>query len=325
MPRNLYTLHRSAQKVTIKNSASYIMNLYGKGVKQLDWITGIQKAIDYIEENLTENLDYDKIAEKAFSSSYHFQRVFGILCGLTLGEYIRERRLTLAGSELASTNIKVIDVAMKYGYESPESFGRAFLKFHGVTPTQAKSCGNSLKSFSKLTVKLVLEGGTIMDYRIEEKNAFKVIEKVKMFSTKDEENKKGIPEFWGASRNDGTIQTLCKFCAGTDFDQLILGICYGDTCDNTKQFPYSIATGYNGKSVPEGFGVNEIKANTWAIFKCKGAMPTAIQNMWHRIYAEFFPTSEYEPKNEIDFELYPNGDMDSPDYESEIWIAVKKK
>lgn len=291
----------------------------------MDWITGIQRAIDYIEENLTENLDYDEISKRACSSSYHFQRIFGILCGHTLGEYIRERRLTLAGSELASSDIKVIDVAMKYGYESPESFGRAFTKFHGITPSQAKFCGNNLKSFSKLTVKLVLEGGTIMNYRIQEKKAFKVIEKVKMFSTKDEMNMKEIPEFWGTSRSDGTIQTLCRFCGCTEFDNLILGICYGDNCDNTKEFPYSIATGYNGNPVPDGFRVNEIKSNTWAIFKCKGAMPTAIQNMWHRIYAEFFPTSDYTPKNEIDFEVYPDGDMDSQDYESEIWIAVKRK
>jgi len=291
----------------------------------LDWIIGIQRAIDYIEENLTENLDYDEISKRACSSSYHFQRIFGILCGRTIGEYIRERRLTLAGSELASSCIKVIDVAMKYGYASPESFGRAFTKFHGITPSQAKSYGNNLKSFSKLTVKLVLEGGTVMDYRIEEKKAFKVIEKVKMFSTKNDTNMKKIPTFWAQSRSDGTIQTLCGFCGGTDFDNLILGICYGDNCDNTKEFPYSIATGYNGKLVPDGFRINEIQSSSWAIFKCKGAMPTAIQNMWHRIYAEFFPTSEYAPKNQIDFEVYPDGDMNSPNYESEIWIAVETK
>ncbi|WP_324824758.1 AraC family transcriptional regulator [Sinanaerobacter sp. ZZT-01] len=291
----------------------------------MDWITGIQRAIDYIEDNITENLDYDEIAKRAYSSSYHFQRVFGILCGQTLGEYIRERRLTLAASELVSSNGKVIDVAIKYGYDSSESFGRAFSKFHGVTPSKAKSCGKNLKSFSKLTVKLVLEGGTVMNYRIEEKKAFKVIEKVKLFSTKNEENMKGIPLFWDASRNDGTIQKLCEFCVGTELDNLILGICYGDNCDNTKEFSYSIATGYNGNPVPDGFRVNQIKSSTWAIFKCKGAMPIAIQNMWHRIYTEFFPTSDYIPKNEVDFEVYPDGDMNSQDYESEIWIAVEKK
>lgn len=288
----------------------------------MDWITGVQRAIDYIEENLTEKLDYDEIAKMAYSSNYHFQRVFGILCGRTLGEYIRERRLTLAGSELASSKGKVIDVAMKYGYDSPESFGRAFTRFHGITPSQAKSRGNHLKSFSKLTVKLVLEGGTTMNYKIEEKPAFKVIEKVKSFSTIGEVNMKEIPQYWKACHNDGTIQTLCEFCEGTELDHLVLGICYDDNNDSKKEFLYSIGSGFNGKPVPDGFSVNEIKANTWAIFTCKGAMPDAIQKMWHQIYTEFFPTSDYISKNEVDFEVYPDGNMDSPDYECEIWIAV---
>ena len=134
----------------------------------MGWITGIQNAINYIEEHITENLDYEAIARESFSSSFHFQRVFSILCGYTLGEYIRNRRLTLAGAELAQTGGKVIDVAAKYGYESPESFTKAFQKFHGVTPSQAKS-GVMLKSFSRLSIKVTLEGGSIMNYRIEEK------------------------------------------------------------------------------------------------------------------------------------------------------------
>ena len=160
----------------------------------MDWIMSLQRAIDYIEEHITEELDYSAIARIACSSSYHFQKVFGLLCGRTLGQYIRERRLTLAGSELSSSDLKVIDAALKYGYDSPESFCRAFTKFHGVTPSQAKAYGNNLKSLSKLTVKLALEGGNIMNYRIEKKAAFKVIEKVKMFSTRDESALKEIPD-----------------------------------------------------------------------------------------------------------------------------------
>ncbi len=135
----------------------------------MDWITGIQNALDYIEEHLTEDIDYDRVAEQSFSSSYHFQRIFSLLCGFTVGEYIRYRRLSLAGSELASTDIKVIDAALKYGYESPDSFARAFQKFHGITPSAARTSGNVLRSFSRLTLKISLEGGNLMNYRIEEK------------------------------------------------------------------------------------------------------------------------------------------------------------
>lgn len=136
----------------------------------MDWIIGMQNAIDYIENNLTETIDYEIVAAQSFSSCYHFQRVFSILCGFTIGEYIRNRRLSLAGTELAASDAKVMDVALKYGYESPDSFAKAFQKFHGMLPSQARNNGSNLKSFSRLVLKFSLEGGTVMNYRIEEKN-----------------------------------------------------------------------------------------------------------------------------------------------------------
>lgn len=134
----------------------------------MEWITGIQKAVDYIEDHLAEQIDYEAVAKESFSSAYHFQRVFSILSGYTLGEYIRNRRLSLAGAELATGKEKVIDIAAKYGYESPDSFAKAFQKFHGITPSQARSGGVTLKNFSRLSLKISLEGGNVMDYRIEE-------------------------------------------------------------------------------------------------------------------------------------------------------------
>ena len=137
----------------------------------MDWIDGLQKAIDYIEEHLNDNINYEEIAKQSFSSTFHFQRVFSILCGYTLGEYIRNRRLTLAGKELLLGNKKIIDIALKYGYENPDSFSRAFSRFHGVTPSEVISKNASLKSFLPLILKISLKGGEIMDYRIEEKNS----------------------------------------------------------------------------------------------------------------------------------------------------------
>lgn len=134
----------------------------------MDWITGIQNAINYIEDHLTEEIDYEAVARESFSSSYHFQRVFSILSGYTLGEYIRSRRLSLAGTELATGKDKVIDIAAKYGYESPDAFAKAFQKFHGITPSQARSSGAVLKNFSRLSFKITLEGGSVMDYKIVE-------------------------------------------------------------------------------------------------------------------------------------------------------------
>ncbi len=135
----------------------------------MDWITGLQNAIDYIEDHLLEDIDYETVAAQSYSSSYHFQRIFSILCGFTIGDYIRYRRLSLAGAELAGGNIKVIDAALKYGYESPDSFAKAFQKFHGILPSQARGNGKMLKSYSRLALNLSMKGGTTMNYRIERK------------------------------------------------------------------------------------------------------------------------------------------------------------
>ncbi|MGN0567704.1 MAG: helix-turn-helix domain-containing protein, partial [Acutalibacteraceae bacterium] len=107
----------------------------------MNWIQGIQRAIDYVEANIVEEIDFEEVAKQAYASSFHFQRVFGILCGFSLGDYIRMRRLSLAGEELSKGNAKIIDIAMKYGYDTPESFSRAFTRFHGIAPSEAKHGG----------------------------------------------------------------------------------------------------------------------------------------------------------------------------------------
>lgn len=161
----------------------------------MDWVTGIQNAIDYIEDHITEPPEMEEIAKRSFSSAFHFQRVFSILCGYTLGEYIRNRRLSLAGAELANSRTKVIDVALKYGYETPESFAKAFLKFHGITPSQARRGGAVLKSFSRVSVKISLEGGSIMDYKIEHKDAMELTGFKRHFSGDPSEKKQSGSQF----------------------------------------------------------------------------------------------------------------------------------
>ncbi|MBQ8228884.1 MAG: AraC family transcriptional regulator [Clostridia bacterium] len=287
----------------------------------MDWISGIQKSLDYIENHITEELNYEAIAKEAACSNFYFQRIFSILCGISIGEYIRCRRLTLAGNELCKTNKKVIDIAFEYGYESPESFSRAFLKFHGVTPSEAKKDGSKLKSFSPLSVQIILRGGSIMDYKIVDKPAFTVLEKVEHHSVDDSQNKNSIPDFWTRSHKDGTVKTLLELA---DDKTYIFGICYNTPKDN-KYFEYSIAAVYtNRKIIPKGFRINEIPARTWAVFETTGAMPNAIQDLFHKILSEFFPTSAYQPTYEMDIEAYTAGNMSSPCYKSEIWIPVIK-
>ncbi len=159
----------------IKQKAQKVEHIYEiyviidrRGVVLLNWLTSTEQAIEYIETHITDKLDYDDIASAAFCSSYHFQRMFSVFAGCTLGEYIRARKMTLAAAELKNPQARIIDVAIKYGYESQEGFARAFTKFHGITPSAAKKKGAKLKSYSRLTVYELDEGGNMLEYSIEE-------------------------------------------------------------------------------------------------------------------------------------------------------------
>ncbi|MCL2003758.1 MAG: AraC family transcriptional regulator [Oscillospiraceae bacterium] len=281
----------------------------------MDWLPGIQNAVRYIEDNVTEALDYEKIAAQAYVSSFHFQRAFSVLCGFSLGEYIRNRRLTLAGMELSSGGAKVIDVAVKYGYDSPDSFTKAFSRFHGIPPSSAKKEGQNLKSVAPLKIKFELEGGHVMDYRIEAKEAFTVIGTVREFNC--DTSYAEIPKFWGEHFESGGGEVV----SGT------FGVCYGHD-DDTKLFNYMIAdyVDCNGdKKFPENYVKKAFEARTWAVFPSKGALPNALQQVNTKIWSEWLPNCrEYELDGNFNIEMYTCGDTDSPDYYSEIWLPVKK-
>lgn len=286
----------------------------------MDYSTGLQRALDYIEAHLTEQELPEAAARAAHLSPFYFGRIFGILCGYSPAEYIRYRRLTLAGSELAA-GAKVLETALKYGYDSPESFARAFARFHGFPPSQARKEGAHLKSFSRLTVQLSLKGGMTMDYQLVHKPAFCVLQKAEPQSTVAEQNLRSIPDFWGRAAKDDTFPIL--FSHMTE-PQALLGICWAKAPQSTD-FSYGIGAVCAPDCVaPAGFSLRSIPARTWAVFPCRGAMPDAIQQLWQRIGSEFFPTSGYRPTGELDIEVYPEGDMHAPDYASEIWVPVEK-
>lgn len=287
----------------------------------MNWTEGIQQAINYIEDNLDKELDINDIAAQAACSAFYFQKIFGIMCEMTVGEYIRSRRLTLAGSELSNTDIKVIDLALKYGYESPESFTRAFTRFHGITPTKARH-GGRIRSFSRFKVQIILKGGNTMDYKIVEKEQFTVLEKVERHTVSGGGNLKSIPEFWERSHKDGTVQTLLRNASDRSF---VFGICYGSGQNDCEHFDYGIAVECAPDTVaPEGYRISVIPARRWVVSECVGVMPDAIQQLWQDMCSELFPTSGLKPTYEMDIEAYPAGEMDSPDYRSQIWIPIEK-
>lgn len=291
----------------------------------MNWIQGIQRAVDYVEANITEEIDFEQAAKQAYSSSFHFQRVFGILCGFSLGEYIRMRRLSLAGEELSKGDAKIIDIALKYGYDTPESFSRAFTRFHGIAPSEAKRGGN-VKIFTPLSVKLTLTGGSKMDYRIEKRDAFQVVCKRKKVGKPMSANvTRDISAMWQQYGADGTMEKLASYIPENPMMKGLLGICFSSEL-NAKQFPYGIGVEYDGRKIDDGFEVVTIPAHTYAVFTSKGKMPDAFIDTYHRIVTEFFPQStQYEYAENVEFEVYESADTSDPNYRCEIWIAVNEK
>lgn len=286
----------------------------------MDFIQNLQMAIDFIEEHILEQITYEDVANHLFISSYHFHRTFSLVTGITANEYIRNRRLSMAGQEISISNAKVIDVALKYGYDSPESFTKAFTRFHGITPNVARRAGMKLKSFNRLLIKIKLEGGTVMDYRIEKREEFKLLAKVAKFRNESisEDGNTEIPDFWKQCGKDGTFDVLNQ----NTRKHHIYGACAPISKESTH-FDYGIGMEYTGGNVPEGYTVWEVKPTLWAVFKCIGETGDCIGETWGKIFSEFLPSSEYSMLDDTDFELYPENTL--TDCFCEIWIPIEKK
>lgn len=280
----------------------------------MDTLENMKNAIDYIEDNLDADIEYARVAQIALCSQYHFQRMFAFLIGIPLSEYIRRRRLTLAAFDLQNSNEKIIDIALKYGYNSPDSFSRAFIAMHEVTPSKARKKGISLKAYPRVTFTLSIKGVVEMKYRIEQKNAFAVVGVKQRFS-----HINGLGENIGKMWREMPGETISQIA---ELGNGLVGVYSGMYEDNT--------TDYYIAAITEKDSINslcklEIPSLTWAIFEITGPMPTAMTEIWGRIFSEWFPTSGYEHAQAPEIEWYSNGDLTSSDYKSEIWIPVIKK
>lgn len=286
----------------------------------MEWFKRMADALEYMEHHMEEPFDAAKISKAAYSSPFHFQRMFHMLTGVTAAEYVRKRKLTLAAQELAVSGAKVLDIALKYGYDTPESFSKAFRKVHGIPPSAVRETGASLKAFPRISFQLSLKGDQEMDYRIVEKEAFQVVGKLHSVSTRDGENLRRIPQFWLDCNKDGTYDRLC----GLRTENEVLGLCL-DIRQEEERFNYMIAVNGSDKGTNDDFTVREIPASTWAVFHSVGPMPGAIQKVWSRIYQEWFPATGYEHAGTADMEVYPDGDPQAADYYCEVWIPIVKK
>lgn len=281
----------------------------------------LNEAIGFIEDQMLEPIGNEEVAAHVYMSPYHFHRIFVMITGLSVKEYQRNRRLSLAGEEIVLSKKKLIDIAMTYCYTTPESFTKAFIRFHGISPYVARRTGGGLKMFNRLHIKLTTEGGKTMDYRIEKRSPFRVVTKVRVFSgdVVAETGNHDIPDFWKESQEDGTFEVLGKYAKPSP----IYGLC-SPLNKTTNHFRYGIGMETDYDEVEDAlYEVWEITHPLWAVFKCIGDDPACIGATWDRIFKEFLPGSDYEFVDAPDYELYP--------YEGEagvfceIWIPVGKK
>jgi len=287
----------------------------------MDWLKQMNDAVSYIEDNLIDEIDYAKVAQKACCSVYHFQRMFSFIAGLPLSEYIRRRRLALAAFDLQNSNEKVIDIGLKYSYDSPTAFTRAFQNMHGVIPTAARESGVTLKAYPPIAFHISIKGAVEMKYRIEEKQAFRVVG-VKLHTTiENSECYTRTPQFWGENAQNGMIGRIASLIDGEPKGILGVSICNSAFVDS--DFDYYIGVATSKKKIDNTEEIT-IPAATWAVFECTGPMPTAIQELQKRVVTEWLPASGYEYANAPDIEVYFD-DGTKSDARSEVWLPIVKK
>lgn len=285
----------------------------------MDWTRAIRDAVDFMEQHMTEEITMADVAAHVNVSPFYFHKGFTILCGYSMTEYMRNRRLALAGEELLTSDVTVMELAMRYGYDSPDSFTKAFTRFHGHAPSTVRRDRTMLKAFAPLRVSISLKGGYAMDYRIIKKEAFTVLAASKEFGY--ENAKRDIPAYWQEHYASGKGKYVCG----------MFGINIDPEMGN-ERFEYLIADVYNPSvDVPEGLVVRTIPAFTWAVFPCKGVLSQTMQDVNTKVFSEWLPAlQEYEFAAGYCVEMYdapdkyPDG-VEDENYYAEIWIPIRKK
>lgn len=303
----------------------------------MDWTESLKRAIDFIELHLLDDITAKDVAEQVNISLFYFHEGFSIMTGFSISEYIRCRRLYLSALDIISGDQKVIDIAYKYGYDTPESFTKAFTRFHGISPSALRRDKGRIRTFLPLKISVNIQGGNDMDCKVEKMNGFKIIGFERSFTYKDAY--KEIPKFWDElfkplyfkeNRETELEKAVIENCIGE------FGVCIDDCAKDEfgkdidrlhdEKFRYIIGGRYKGGAVPDGMTVYEFPDMLWAKFSCTGPMPGALQDVNTRISKEWLPGNpDFEIALSANIERYDKGDSSLPDYKSEIWIPVKRK
>ena len=277
-------------------------------------------AMQYIEAHLADEIDFQQVSRLAGCSEYHFRRLFSFLAGMPLSEYIRRRRLSQAALELRHSALKVIDLAVKYGYDSPDSFARAFQALHGLTPTAARRAGAALQAVPPLTFQLTIQGGQLMEYRIVNKDAFYIAGLKRRVALQYEGVNPEIAAMW-ASLTPEDIQALKALSSVEPRGMISASVNFSESRAEGSELDQYI--GVATSQPPAGkWAVLSVPASTWGVFTARGRFPETLQNVWGRIYAEWFPLSGYEVSPGPELLWNESKDTSLPDYHSEIWIPI---
>jgi len=296
----------------------------------MEWTTCIRTAIEYMEEHLDDSISAQDVADRVNISPFFLQRGFSVMTGYGIGEYLRNRRLYQAALDLRDTDDRVIDIAVRYGYESQESFAKAFSRFHGATPSQVRA-GAAVNVFLPLRIDINIQGGNQMDYKIAPMFPFKVIGFEKVFENETAQTE--IPKFWDEICEKYANNIYAGNEPANPYEKAIVDNCigeYGVCIDDIGEdrFRYLVAGRYTGGEVPEGMTLYEFPRGDWAVFNCIGPNPQTLQSVNNRIFSEWLPGNpDYELSGNATVEWYDcvNGEMTDPDYHSAIWIPVRKK
>ncbi|MFF4602225.1 GyrI-like domain-containing protein [Streptomyces sp. NPDC001339] len=281
----------------------------------------LNQAMEHIEARLDQRIEAGDLARIATTSEYHFRRLFSALAGMPLSEYIRRRRLTLAGAEVLAGERTLLEIAIRYGYGSGEAFARAFRALHGVGPGEARRSGAALRSQPRMSFRLTVEGSSTMRYRVVEKGEFRVVgKKARVPLVHEGEN----PHIAEHIRSIGP-ETVRRIAALSDQepDGIVSAVVrLSDSYDEGAELDYYHAV-VTGADAPEDLDTLTVPAGTWAVFENSGPYPQALQFLWRDVFTQWFPSNPYvsRPGPEL---LWTRLSADHKEADAQLWIPVER-
>ncbi|MFD7663001.1 GyrI-like domain-containing protein [Streptomyces sp. NPDC059788] len=282
----------------------------------------LNEALEHIERHIDRQIEVAELARIAMTSEYHFRRMFSALAGIPLSEYIRRRRLTIAGAEVLAGDRTLLEIAVRYGYGSGEAFARAFRAVHGVGPGEARRNGASLRSQPRMSFRLIVEGSSSMRYRVVEKEQFHVVGKKARVPLVHQGANPAIVDFVRGI-DQGTVQRITAL--SDQQPEGLVAVC--DDLDPSRaegtELDYYHAVVTTRTDTPDDLDALVVPAGTWAVFENSGPYPEALQILWRDVFTQWFPSNPYRsrPGPEI---LRTRTTDDGTQAEAELWIPVEK-